>query len=79
MQGLEVKQCLEAALCDTEVLVEGEGCSFQLNIISDVLAGLPAIKRQQLIYSHLNAWIADGSIHAVTMKFFSRSDWAQRS
>jgi acid stress-induced BolA-like protein IbaG/YrbA len=58
--------------------VEGEGCNFQLNLIDDTLAGLSPVKRQQLIYAHLNAWIADGSIHAVTMKFFSRAAWAER-
>ncbi|CAM5512991.1 hypothetical protein SSTU70S_01140 [Stutzerimonas stutzeri] len=31
------------------------------------------------IQLHLNPWIADGSIHAVTMKFFSRADWASRA
>ncbi|OYW90462.1 MAG: BolA family transcriptional regulator, partial [Pseudomonadales bacterium 32-61-5] len=45
---------------------------------SDELAGLSPVKRQQQIYAHLNPWIADGSIHAVTMKFFSRSDWLAR-
>jgi acid stress-induced BolA-like protein IbaG/YrbA len=43
------------------------------------LAGLSPVKRQQQIYAHLNPWIADGSIHAVSMKFFSRADWAARS
>ncbi|WP_137818154.1 BolA family protein [Pseudomonas sp. 2FG] len=79
MQAVEVKNLLEAKLSDTQVEVEGEGCNFQLNLISDELAGLSPVKRQQQIYAHLNAWIADGSIHAVTMKFFSRAAWAERS
>ncbi|MGO1270727.1 MAG: BolA/IbaG family iron-sulfur metabolism protein, partial [Pseudomonas helleri] len=56
-----------------------EGCNFQLNVISDELAALSPVKRQQSIYTHLNPWIADGSIHAVTMKFFSRAAWAERT
>ncbi len=79
MQALEVKNLLEAMLPGTQVEVEGEGCSFQLNLISDELAGLSPVKRQQQVYAHLNAWIADGSIHAVTMKFFSRAAWAERT
>ena len=79
MQALEVKSLLEAKLPNTQVEVEGEGCNFQLNLISDELAGLSPGKRQQQIYAHLNALIADGSIHAVSMKFFSRADWAARS
>lgn len=79
MQSTEVKELLEAKLPDTQVEVEGEGCNFQLNLISNELAGLSPVKRQQLVYSHLNEWIANGSIHAVTMKFFSRAEWAERS
>lgn len=79
MQAVEVKNLLEAQLAGVQVEVEGEGCNFQLNLISDELAALSAVKRQQQVYAHLNPWIADGSIHAVTMKFFSRAEWAERS
>lgn len=79
MQAEDVKSLLQEKLPDTQVEVEGEGCNFQLNLISDELAGQSPVKRQQQVYAHLNAWIADGSIHAVTMKFFSRAAWAERS
>ena len=55
MQAVEVKSFLEGKLPGTQVEVEGEGCNFQLNVISD------------------------GSIHAVTMKFFSSAAWAERT
>ena len=79
MQALEVKDFLQNKLPGVQVEVEGEGCNFQLNLIDDELAGLSPVKRQQQVYAHLNAWIADGSIHAVTMKFFSRAAWAERT
>lgn len=79
MQAVEVKRFLEARMAETQVEVEGEGCNFQLNVISDEIAALSPVKRQQRVYAHLNPWIADGSIHAVTMKFFSRAEWAARS
>lgn len=79
MQAEDVKNFLVAKMPESQVEVEGEGCNFQLNIISDELASLSPVKRQQQVYAHLNAWIADGSIHAVTMKFFSRAAWAERS
>lgn len=78
MQAVEVKRFLEEKLPSAQVEVEGEGCNFQLNVISDELVGLSPVKRQQQIYAHLNPWIADGSIHAVTMKFFSRDEWQAR-
>ncbi|MDE1169262.1 MAG: BolA family transcriptional regulator [Pseudomonas sp.] len=79
MQAVEVKSFLEAQLENVQVEVEGEGCNFQLNVISDELAALSPVKRQQQIYAHLNPWIVDGSIHAVTMKFFSSAAWAERT
>lgn len=79
MQAVEVKNFLEEKLSGAQVEVEGEGCNFQLNVISDELAALGPVKRQQQIYAHLNPWIADGSIHAVTMKFYSQADWLARS
>ena len=79
MQAVEVKSFLEAKLPNTKVEVEGEGCNFQLNVISDELAALSPVKRQQQVYAYLNPWITDGSIHAVTMKFFSSTAWAERT
>ena len=79
MQAEDVKRHLESQLPGTLVVVEGQGCDFQLNLISDELAALSPVKRQQQVYAHLNAWIADGSIHAVTMKFFTQAAWAERA
>ena len=78
MHALEVKRMLEEQLPGAQVEVEGEGCNFQLNVISDDLAALSPVKRQQQIYALLNEPITDGSIHAVTMKFFTREAWASR-
>ncbi|AVO56226.1 BolA family protein [Ectopseudomonas mendocina] len=79
MQAAEVKSLLEEKLPNTQVEVEGEGCNFQLNLISDELAALSPVKRSQMALAPLSHLIADGTIHAVTPKFFSRADWAARS
>ena len=79
MQSTEVKTLIETSLTDTQVEVEGEGCNFQLNVISDTLAALSPVKRQQQIYALLNDYIADGRIHAVTMKFYTQEAWASRA
>ena len=75
MQASEVQALIEDAIPGTQVETLGEGCNFQLNVVSDELAGLSPVKRQQAIYGVLNPLIADGSIHAVTMKFFSKAQW----
>lgn len=73
----QIKALLEAKLTNTDVIVEGGGCNFQLILVSDEFAGLSPVKKQQMVYAHLNHLIADGTIHAVTMKFFSPAEWQQ--
>lgn len=79
MQASEVKTLIEQQLPGTQVEVEGEGCNFQLVLISDELAALSPLKRQKQIYALLSEPIADGRIHAVTMTFFTRQAWADRT
>ena len=79
MQAVEVKQLVEQQLDNARVEVEGEGCNFQLLVISDALAALSPVKRQQAVYAVLNDAITDGRIHAVTMKFFTRQAWENRA
>ena len=79
MQVSEVRNLIEQHLPDVQVEVDGEGCNFQLILISDELAALSPLKRQQQVYALLSEPIADGRIHAVTMKLFTREAWGNRS
>ncbi len=74
MQASEVKALLEKNIPGSEVFVEGEGCNFQLTVVSDQFQGNLPIKRQQMIYAHLNQFIASGVIHAVTMTTLTPSE-----
>ena len=67
MQADAVKALLEEKVPGAEVSVEGEGCDFRVTIISDEFQGKMPVKRQQMVYAHLNPFIASGEIHAVTM------------
>ena len=79
MQVDQVKALLEAHLSDCDIEVTGDGSHFDLTIVGDVFDGLNAVKKQQLVYAALNAQIADGSIHAVNMKLFTRAEWQQNA
>lgn len=79
MQPEQVKQLLEAQLADCEIKVSGDGSHFDITVVGDVFEGLNAVKKQQLVYAVLNPQIADGSIHAVNMKTFTRAEWQQQS
>ncbi|MDP0562789.1 MAG: BolA/IbaG family iron-sulfur metabolism protein [Candidatus Endonucleobacter sp. (ex Gigantidas childressi)] len=75
MQANEVKIVLGESMPNAEVFVEGEGCDLRLTIISDQFQGVLPVKRQQMIYSYLDSFIASGEIHAITMKTLTRDEW----
>lgn len=77
MNANEVKALLESEIESCEVIAEGEGCNFQLTLISPAFDGLSMVKRQQLVYSHLQDSIASGAIHAVTMKTYTPAQYSQ--
>ena len=78
MHASEVKQLLEEKIDGAQISVEGEGCDFRLTVVSDVFAGCLPVKRQQIVYTHLNEMIAAGTIHAVTMQTFTPAEWEAR-
>ena len=67
MNSQQVKALLESSIENSVVNAEGEGCNFQVNVVSPVFAGKRSVQRQQMIYAVLHERIASGEIHAVTM------------
>ena len=65
---------LAAALPDCQVQVEGGSGKFQVLAVGDVFEGLGPVKRQQMIYQHLNEHIRSGAVHAVNMRLMTRAE-----
>ncbi|WP_207061306.1 BolA family protein [Motiliproteus sp. SC1-56] len=75
MQAADVKQLIEQQLDGCEVMTSGEGCDFQITVVGPAFEGLTPVKKQQLVYGCLTEQIANGSIHAVTIKAYTPSQW----
>ena len=75
MQSEEVKQLLLGHLPECDIEVDGDGRHFEITVVGDVFEGLNAVKKQQLVYAGLNQQIADGTVHAVNMKTYTRAEW----
>ncbi|PID54970.1 MAG: hypothetical protein CR978_01815 [Gammaproteobacteria bacterium] len=71
MDAQQVEELVKAVLPDCEVQVAGEGNAYQLVVVDAQFEGMRQVKRQQTVYAGLNGAIADGSIHAVTIRAFS--------
>ncbi len=75
----QIQALLGESLPDCEIRVQGEGGKFQVLAIGEVFVGLNAVKRQQKIYQLLNAHIASGAIHAVSMRLLTPEERAAQA
>jgi acid stress-induced BolA-like protein IbaG/YrbA len=75
MQAQEVQHIIESQIPEATVITAGEGCNFEVTVISDVFSGLLPVKRQQRVYECVNQQIADGTIHALTIKAYTPAQW----
>jgi acid stress-induced BolA-like protein IbaG/YrbA len=78
MNALDVKKLIEDGIADSECRVEANGSNVQLIVISDAFDGVSPIKKQQMVYACLQEKIADGTIHAVTMKTWTQAEWQKQ-
>lgn len=78
MEGPEVVELVKAAFPDCEVEVQVDGNHYLVVVVGEVFAGLPTIKRQQMINKALFQHVLDGTIHALHPKAFTPAEWAAR-
>ena len=64
----EIVTALKTAFPDANIDLELSGNRAELAIVSSALAGLARVRRQQAVYACIQQFIADGSLHAVTMR-----------
>jgi acid stress-induced BolA-like protein IbaG/YrbA len=79
MENKEIEDLLKSELSLAEVRVTSDGSHFQIIAVSDAFEGMSRVKKQQAIYAPLSAQIADGSMHAISIKTFSEKEWQRES
>lgn len=77
MQPEMIKNLIENGMADTQALVDGDGRHFNAIVISPAFIGKNRIQKQQLVYASLGNRIADGSIHALSIKTYTPEEWQQ--
>ena len=75
MNNEQLAEILEAAFPEADVAVSGQGGKFDLRIVDDQFEGKRPVARQQAVYAPLNAHIASGAVHAVTIRAMTKDDW----
>jgi acid stress-induced BolA-like protein IbaG/YrbA len=75
MENQQIEALLKDSLNLAEVHVNGDGSHFQIIAISDQFAEMSRVKKQQFVYAPLSDIIAEGRMHAVSIKTFTASQW----
>lgn len=78
MSPEEILHILTAEAPDVQWHVTGDGYKYEIHAVSEQFEGLNKVKRQQFVYRILNAYIADGRIHAVTLVTQTPAETAQQ-
>lgn len=80
MHAEEIKQLIETHLPNAIATVDGEdGRHFTAIVISPEFAGKTRVQKQQLVYATLGNRIADGTIHALSIKTWTPEEWHQHN
>ena len=64
----EIENRLTAAFADPDVQVSIDGNRALIEIVSADFAGMTRVKKQQAVYACIQDYIADGRLHAVTIR-----------
>lgn len=77
MNAHQLKQLIETNLADhTVAYVEThDNVHFDAIVVSDLFNGLSLVKRQQKVYCCLGEMIANGSIHALSLKTYTPEEY----
>lgn len=68
MNAEQIENLIQAGIPDAEVTVSGGEGKFEATVVSNAFEGLMSVKRHQLVYATVREQIADGSLHALTIR-----------
>ncbi|MCI2284959.1 BolA/IbaG family iron-sulfur metabolism protein [Colwellia sp. MSW7] len=75
MEVTEIEKLINDALDLDELHVKFDGSQCSVMAVADMFGELSRVKRQQVVFAALAEAIKAGSIHAVTVKTFTKEQW----
>ncbi len=68
MTAEQIQKLIQDALPDAGVEVRGGEGKFEVSVISPAFKGLSTVRQHQIVYAAVNAQIASGELHALTIR-----------
>lgn len=78
MQPEEIKQIIENGVAGAEVQVSGDGRHFEAIVVSDTFSGKSMLEQHRMVYAALGDRFDTDAVHALSIKTYSREQWAGR-
>ncbi len=78
MDANQLKQLIATALPCEHLEVEGDGRHWYATLVSPAFDGLTRIKRHQMVYATLGQRMHTDEVHALSMKTYTPTEWAQQ-
>ena len=78
METTEVKKIIEAGINNSEVLVTADGSKYTAIVISDEFEDKTMLAEQKMVFALVNEYIQSGVIHALTIKAYTKTEWAEK-
>ena len=79
METAEVEKIIEAGIAGSEATVTADGSKYTAIVVSDAFIGKTMLAEQKMVYALLNDYIQSGAIHALTIKAYTRAEWAEQN
>ncbi len=78
MDANQLKQLIADALPCEHIEVEGDGRHWYATLVSPAFDGLTRIERHQMVYATLGQRMHTDEVHALSMKTYTPTEWAQQ-
>lgn len=78
METTEVKKMIEAGINNSEAMVTADGSKYTAIVISDEFEGKTMLAEQKMVFALVNEHIQSGAIHALTIKAYTKAEWADQ-
>jgi acid stress-induced BolA-like protein IbaG/YrbA len=79
MTAEQLQQIIAAGLQCEHLEVDGDGRHWSAVIVSPAFEGKRLIQRHQAVYATLGEKIRTDEVHALSMKTYSPTEWAQQN
>ncbi|NOY63631.1 MAG: BolA/IbaG family iron-sulfur metabolism protein [Gammaproteobacteria bacterium] len=78
MQIDAVKTLIQQAISDAQITVEGEGCSFSVQVVSATFDDMSLVQRQRAVMGAVKAQLASGELHAISVSAMTPQEAQQQ-